>query len=151
MKHSTNLKRFFTSIATALFACSILISCGGGDDDNTSSGDSNSITGKWKHIHWSDTINGHNITTEDDWLHKCDTDYDYMLLRENGSYEIVLFEANCESSGDVGNWEKTDNILSLTSSGGFTHHYEITEHTNNIIKLQSSDEVRTTVITYQKQ
>ncbi len=145
-------KRLCTSILTGIFMLLLLTSCGGDDNSSGGVGDSKSITGRWKYIHWSSTINEHNMTSEEDWEHKCDTDYDYMDIEEDGSYEMVFYTADCErSGGDSGTLEKSGNILEFNSSGGFTQEREIIEITNTILKIQTVSELRTEVITYQKQ
>lgn len=146
------LRNLCASILTVFFIVSFLTSCGG-DDNSSGGGDGNdNIVGRWKYVHWSDTINGHNLTTEADWEHNCDAKYDHMNLGGNGSYEMMFYTSNCESSGgDSGTWEKSGNVIRFNSTGGFVQEGEIIEFTNTTLKIQTVSELRTSVITYKKQ
>lgn len=138
------LKRLFMSIFVIFF----IVSCEG---DSDTGGDENLI-GKWKYIHWKDTVEN-NVTTEGDWIHKCDTNYDYITFSENGTWEIVFYGTNCQVyEGHIGTWEKQGSTIYFTSPQGFWNHEEkILELTDTTLKTRSISNSRISVITYQKQ
>jgi len=95
---------------------SIFYSCSNSDDDNNSI-DSNRLIGKWSLVSEKETANGSTVF-EADWNHNCSTTNDYVEFYNNGEFDWIEYQSDCNINTSSSNIDATWTLSGNTINFG---------------------------------
>lgn len=105
-----------TKLLLLLTFVSVFYSCSNSDDENNSI-DSNRLIGKWSLISEKETANG-TIVFEADWNHNCSTTNDYVEFYNNGEFDWIEYQSDCNINTSSSNIDATWTLSGNTINFG---------------------------------
>lgn len=112
------------------------------DDDKTSS--PASVVGAWEYYKEGEIVSG--VETLVNYENECSTNKDYVEFLQNGEYDDVYYNSDCEESVDYGDWTKSGNMLTNVTEGTTVEILILTETTLKIKYVDTDGAIYTTVL-----
>lgn len=129
------MKKYLLLFVSAL----IFTSC----SDNDDATDSSSIVGAWEYFKEGTIVSG--TETLIDYENLCSSKKDYVEFLQNGEYDDVYYDENCDESVDYGDWTISGNMLTNVTEDSTVEILILTDTTLKIKYEDTDGSVYTTI------
>ncbi|CAM4265709.1 putative periplasmic lipoprotein [Flavobacterium terrigena] len=130
------MKKYLLLFVAAL----IFVSCGSDDEPVVAEA---SIIGSWEYYKEGTIVGG--TETLANYENSCSTKKDYVEFLQNGEYDDVYYDSNCDESIDYGDWTKSGNMLTNVTEDTTVEILVLTNTTLKIKYVDTDGAIYTTV------